>query len=196
VQAQGFDPYAYGSWCPGGAPTPTNTAEPVTPTDTAEPPSPTPTNTTEPPTPTDTEEPAVTATLEPTATASALAPTATNEPRERKPRVVIRKMWLLTSERSWSDGVTTYTGPAWCVVLSDAHPSVERQQALCGDGWNTRPHIVEAICAGSVYDNDLWSCDDDSLRWRIQRWPDKPWLHGLGRDTLDVLCKNHPDYCQ
>lgn len=221
VQAQGFDPYAYGAWCPAGAPTatPTDTQEPSTatptPTDTAEPPTstptetdvpPTPTDTAEPPTPTDTAEPptptptetwepTVTETAEPTATMP--LPTATNESAERKPKVVIDKMWLLT-EQVWG---------YWCVAISDEHPSWEWQEQHCGAPWDSGwvpgelgsgmegSRIYNAPCAGSVYDNDVWSCDDDSLRWRIDRWPDADWLHGLGRRTLDEICSDYPDYC-
>jgi len=187
VQARGFDPYGYGSWCPAGSPTatPTNTAEPPTPTDTAEPPTATPTDTAEPLTPTNTAEPS-----SPTATWP--APTPTNEPPEREPRVRIERVYLLTEE---------ITG-RWCVLLSDTHPSLERQRARCGWPWTVMDTVVpveayqaNAPCAGPIYDNDVWTCDDDSLEWRMSRWPDAEWLHGLGRDPLEVLCRNYPDYC-
>jgi len=191
VEDQGYDPYAYGEWCPGGLPTatPTDTAIPptATPTDTAEPSSPTPTDTAEPPAPTET--------LEPTATWP--APTPTNEPPERKPQVVIEKMWLLTEQ------VFGY----WCVVISDSHPSFERQEQICGGPWvgwlpgelsdpRAGARIFNAPCAGPVYDNNVWACDDESLDWRQARWPDAEWLHGLGRLSLEDLCDKHPEYCQ
>ena len=190
VQAQGFDPYGYGSWCPVVAPTatPTNTAEPptATPTDTTEPPSPTPTDTAEPPTPTETWEPTATQAAEPTATLQ--GPTPTAEPPERKPRVVIEKAWLLVNE---IDG-------RWCVLLSNETPGRGVQ------GWKCFPELAGegqawvatgAPCAGPIYDNDVWSCDDDSLRWRIARWPDASWLHGSGRLSLNAICSRYPEYC-
>src|SRR3972149_4244467 len=146
IEDQGYDPYAYGQWCPGG--------------------------------------------ISPTAT-------ATNEPPDRKPQVVIEKMWLLTEQ------VFGY----WCVVISDSHPSFERQEQICGGPWagwlpgelsdpRAGARIFNAPCAGPVYDNNVWACDDESLDWRAAPWPDAQWLHGLGRDSLEVLCDKHPEYCQ
>ena len=189
VQAQGFDPYGYGSWCPGGAPT-------ATPTDTAEPATPTPTDTAEPPTPTaiSTDEPTATAepptaeALSPTPTATWPAPTPTSEPPERKPQVRIEKAYLLVNE---IDG-------RWCVLLSDTAPSRQAQSWRCfpEQAEQGQPWVATgAPCAGPIYDNDVWECDDESLEWRQARWPDAPWLHGLGRDSLKVLCGRYPDYC-
>ena len=156
------------------------TATPIA-TNTAEPPTPTPTNTAEPPTATPVD------TLVPTVT----GPAPINELPERSARVRIKKMWLLTDVHF---GPISWAG--WCVIISNTHPSVERQQQLCGDGWHLWPSETEAICAGPIYDNDVWECDDESLEWRQAHWPDAPWLHGLGRASLDELCEKHPDYCQ
>jgi hypothetical protein len=154
-----------------------------TATNTAEPPTPTPTNTAEPPTAT------LVNTLAPTVT----GPAPTSEPPERSARVRIEKMWLLTENIFGS----------WCVAISDTHPSLGWQQAWCGFPWpqmNTVLPIeafqLNAPCAGPVYDNDVWACDDESLEWRQARWPDADWLHGLGRASLDELCEKYPDYCQ
>lgn len=44
-----------------------------------------------------------------------------------------------------------------CIVISELHPSVERQKAICfpGLGW-----VADwTPCAGWVYDDDTWECD-------------------------------------
>jgi hypothetical protein len=155
------------------------TATPIA-TNTAEPPTPTPTNTAEPPTATPVD------TLVPTVT----GPAPINELPERSARVRIEKMWLLTEQ---------VTG-RWCVVLSDTHPSIDRQTDLCSWAYDEQGPLpglqVNTLCAGPVYDNNVWACDDESLDWRMSRWPDADWLHGLGRANLDELCEKYPDYCQ
>jgi hypothetical protein len=55
------------------------------------------------------------------------------------------QMWLLTNQDSS------------CILISEVHPSVERQKALCfpGQDW-----VAEnALCLGWVYDDGLWDCD-------------------------------------
>jgi hypothetical protein len=87
-----------------------------------------------------TDEP--TATLVPT---DEIRPTATLEPEVRW-RLVVPMMYLLAGP----DG-------QWGYVVSETHPSIERQQALLG--WVA----VNAPCAGGVYDDGsnrgYWSCD-------------------------------------
>jgi len=179
-------PFVSKAECEVAIPTPVPTEEP-----TEEP-------TVEPtPEPTATEEP----TAEPTPTEEAtLEPTPTDLPEpeqevfvEHSDRVVIKKMWLLTENIFGS----------WCVSISETHPSLEWQQEWCGFPWpqiNTVLPIeafqLNAPCAGPVYDNDVWECDDESIEWRQARWPDAEWLHGLGRDRLEVLCDKYPEYCQ
>jgi hypothetical protein len=54
-------------------------------------------------------------------------------------------MWLLTG------------GGKYCILVSDTHPSAERQKALCfpGEGWVAE----QVLCKGTLYDNDFWKCD-------------------------------------
>jgi len=54
-------------------------------------------------------------------------------------------MWLLTG------------GGRFCILISEAHPSIERQQAACfpGEDWIAS----DAPCAGGVYADDTWVCD-------------------------------------
>lgn len=148
---------------------------------------------TEEPTAEPTEEPTIepTATEEPTAEPTEEAtPDPTDIPQQQNDgsehEIVIEKMWLFTS----------WVG-AWCNIISDTHPSTERQDALCGPGWKsiTMYRLANAPCAGPVYSNDVWACDDESLDWRMARWPDAEWLHGLGRRSLDEICSDYPKYC-
>jgi hypothetical protein len=55
------------------------------------------------------------------------------------------RMWLLTG------------GGKYCILISETHPSIERQQAACfpGEGWSAS----DAPCAGGVYADDTWGCD-------------------------------------
>jgi hypothetical protein len=55
------------------------------------------------------------------------------------------KMYLLTRSDSY------------CLIISDYHPSVERQKALCfpGTDWVA----TSTPCAGYVCDEDCWECD-------------------------------------
>jgi len=74
-------------------------------------------------------------------------------------------MWLLT--RSGRNG------DQLCMIISETHPSVERQQALCG--WVA----TNAPCADYVYDDDTWSCDEfGGLRLPLYSNP--------SRDLMDV----------
>jgi hypothetical protein len=56
-------------------------------------------------------------------------------------------MWLLTR------------GDQGCILLSETHPSVERQRALCFPATDPDWTADNAPCADYVYDNDTWSCD-------------------------------------
>jgi hypothetical protein len=56
-------------------------------------------------------------------------------------------MWLLTR------------GDQGCILLSETHPSVERQKALCFPATDPDWVADNAPCADYVYDNDTWSCD-------------------------------------
>jgi len=69
-------------------------------------------------------------------------------------------MWLLTN------------GEKMCMIISETHPSVERQEILCG--WVA----TNAPCADYVYDDDTWGCDS----FGGLRLP----LHGSGRDLMEV----------
>lgn len=149
-------------------PTPTNTAVPPTPTDTAVPPTPTstavpptPTNTAVPPTPTDTAVPPTptstavppTFTPEPTATAISPTPTAVVEPDKPAPKPLFN-MYLLTN------------GNWHCLLISDAHPSIERQNQACFPDFDPTWQSSNTPCAAPVYDNDTWACDKYTP-WRI-----------------------------
>jgi hypothetical protein len=54
-------------------------------------------------------------------------------------------MWLLTG------------GGKYCIMISDTHPSIERQKAVCfpGEDWVA----ADAPCSGGVYAGDYWVCD-------------------------------------
>lgn len=54
-------------------------------------------------------------------------------------------MWLFTG------------GGKHCILVSDTHPSVASQQALCfpGQDWTAE----ELLCSGALYDDDSWECD-------------------------------------
>jgi hypothetical protein len=56
-------------------------------------------------------------------------------------------MWLLTR------------GDQGCILLSETHPSVERQRALCFPATDPDWTADNAPCADYVYSNDTWSCD-------------------------------------
>jgi hypothetical protein len=60
-------------------------------------------------------------------------------------------MWLLTR------------GDQGCILLSETHPSIERQKALCFPATDPDWVADNAPCADfvydNVYDNDTWSCD-------------------------------------
>lgn len=48
-------------------------------------------------------------------------------------------------------------GGRYCMLISEWHPSVERQKAACfpGQDWVAE----QSPCSGMVYDNDTWACD-------------------------------------
>ena len=56
-------------------------------------------------------------------------------------------MWLLTR------------GDQGCILLSETHPSIERQKALCFPATDPDWVADNAPCADYVYDDDTWSCD-------------------------------------
>ena len=90
-------------------------------------------------------------------------PTPTPEPT-RIPAQPLFKMWLLTN------------GEKMCMIISETHPSVERQQILCGWVADNAP------CSDYVYDDNTWSCDS----FGGLRLP----LHGPGRDLMEVWHKH------
>jgi hypothetical protein len=66
-------------------------------------------------------------------------------PESKKQGEPLFQMWLLTRPESA------------CILISEFHPSVERQEALCfpGQEW-----VAEnALCSGWVYDDGYWDCD-------------------------------------
>ena len=71
-------------------------------------------------------------------------------------------MWLLTG------------GGKYCILVSETHPSVDRQKALCfpGEGWVAE----DVLCHGMLYDNDFWECD----------------VHGKAKLHVDDLMKYYP----
>lgn len=87
-------------------------------------------------------------------------------------QVVIPNMWLLTQE-GW---------PYPCILISETHPSVDRQRDLCfqpqdlweplgawggEDGWVAD----NAPCSGPVYSNDSWTCDGPMVQYNGERLP-------------------------
>ena len=70
-------------------------------------------------------------------------------------------MWLLTGDGKY------------CILVSDTHPSVERQKALCfpGEDWVAE----QVLCKEPLYDNDFWGCD----------------LYGKARLHVDDLMRYH-----
>jgi hypothetical protein len=67
--------------------------------------------------------------------------------RNCEPADPLFMMWLLTR------------GDQGCILLSETHPSVERQKALCFPATDPDWVADNAPCADYVYDNDTWSCD-------------------------------------
>lgn len=96
-------------------------------------------------------------------------PTPTPEPRvPSQPIGCI--MWLLTRDDNA------------CMLVSETHPSVERQQVLCG--WVAD----RAPCAGDIFDNDYWVCDE---MLGENDWARLPLNSDDGsRDLVDV-CRMH-----
>jgi len=155
----GFDPYAYGDYCPGGTSTPTNSPVPATdtptPTDTAI--LPTATSSAVPPTPTGSPIPpsATSTAVPPTATGSPKPPTATATlvPQEPEPEPLFN-MYLLTNG-SWH-----------CLLISDTHPSIERQNQACFPYLDPNWQATNAPCTAPVYGDDTWACDKYTP-WRL-----------------------------
>ena len=131
------------AWCEaayGSTPTPTNTPT-LEPTDT---PTPEPTDT---PTP----EPTDTPTATPTPTDVPPTPTPEHGSHEAK---ALFNMYLLTSGR-WH-----------CLLISDTHPSVERQNQACFPRLIPDWQATNTPCAAMVYDDDTWYCDKFTP-WRL-----------------------------
>ena len=61
-------------------------------------------------------------------------------------------MWLLIKNDP-PEGYLSY-----CVILSETHPSVERQEVLCGWVADSAP------CAGWLLSDGTWSCDAQRYR--------------------------------
>lgn len=168
---RGFDPYAYGDWCPA-QPTATPTDIPPTATPTNIPPTATPLPTDLPTsTPTDVPPTAVPPT--------AIPPTATDVPLA----IVIDNMWLIEGYVSNGpvDGYTRWQPHNWCILISDTHPSYEQQVAKCFPPFGWYPFNAE--CAGPVYENDTWACDR------------KMESHDVTRMSLPELCARYPEWC-
>jgi hypothetical protein len=73
---------------------------------------------------------------------------------------ILFTMWLLTGpnvERA-EPGVG-YSGNA-CMLISDSHPSVERQNAACFPINDPDWQATNVLCAGAVYDDGTWACDE------------------------------------
>jgi len=107
---------------------------------------PTPTNTAVPPTPT---------AVPPTPTSSPIPPTATPMRVSVDPEPVpLFNMYLLTN------------GGWHCLLVSDAHPSIERQNQACFPELDPNWTATNAPCAAPVYSNDTWDCDKYTP-WRL-----------------------------
>lgn len=177
VVDQGFDPYAYGEYCPGGTSTPTSVPPTATPTDLP----PTETPTTVPPTNTPTSLPPTATALSdtPTATPTLVPPTATPEAQ-----VVIERMWLIygvVTDQPFDRDYMRWHRSNYCILISDTHPSVEQQTAKCFPPYGWYP--LNADCAGPVYDDDTWTCDRNLERVNVARL------------TLKQLCNLYPEWC-
>jgi hypothetical protein len=87
----------------------------------------------------------------PTATpVPSATPVPTDAPTPAPQAKPLFKMWLL---ESWADWEYRH-----CLIISDTHPSLERQAQLCFPWvgfWNAH----NAPCAAYVYDDDTWACD-------------------------------------
>jgi len=170
----GFDPFAYGDYCPGGTPTPTDLPPTATPTTVP----PTPTETAVAPTSTPT-------TVPPTNTATPGAPTATPtlEPTDKPLEIVIENMWLIRGVISGQEPgeYVRWKRINWCILISDTHPSAEVQEAKCFPPFYWYP--LNAECAGPVYENDTWKCDRNIERVNVERMP------------LKELCARYPEWC-
>lgn len=109
-------------------------------------------------------------------------PTPVPAPIPEMPKIVIENMWLLVG-RHWMyrDDGSIFGFRDYCILISDTHPSVEVQKAKCfpNGGWRA----WYAPCAGPIYANDVWACDDE-LQER-----------GWSRLSLANLCQRYPRWC-
>lgn len=169
---QGYDPYAYGDWCPVGTlPTVTNTAVP--PTATAVP--------SFTPTATATDWPTDSPTATPVDTLVP-APTSTMAPTDKPLAVVIENMYLIKGVVFGQDELPSrWKRINWCILISDTHPSWEQQVAKCFPPFGWWP--LNAECAGPVWENDTWKCDRQMKS------------HDVTRMSLEALCEKYGKWC-
>lgn len=89
--------------------------------------------------------------------------------------VVVPMMWLLTGPyvERLEPGVG-YAGNT-CMLISETHPSVERQNALCFPTNDPDWQATNAPCAGPVWDDGsdygLWACDRQMRMYGAGRLP-------------------------
>ncbi len=65
-------------------------------------------------------------------------------------------MWLLTDNQGWD-----------CLIISDTHPSIERQGALCFPTLDPDWRATSAPCAAPVMSDGSWKCDAQTP-WRLR----------------------------
>jgi hypothetical protein len=59
------------------------------------------------------------------------------------------------------------TNGGWhCLLISDTHPSIERQNQACFPHLDPNWTAMDAPCAAPVYDDDSWKCDKYTP-WRL-----------------------------
>lgn len=93
-------------------------------------------------------------------------PTPEPEPKvEVVPPKPLIPMWLLTR------------GDQGCILISETHPAVHRQNALCFPATDPNWTATNAPCAAYVYDDDTWACD----RYGYYRLPLEDLLSMLSR---------------
>ena len=66
-------------------------------------------------------------------------------------------MWLLVDDNNWH-----------CLLRSESHPSIERQNALCFPGWTGGTWTAtRALCVDDVMSDGSWYCDKYTP-WRLR----------------------------
>jgi hypothetical protein len=59
------------------------------------------------------------------------------------------------------------TNGGWhCLLISETHPSIERQNQACFPHLDPNWTATDAPCAAPVYDDDSWKCDKYTP-WRL-----------------------------